>query len=232
MLDNVVWHALGTTQHDVADELDGARRYQREVSPFYGVDVVDEGGWRALADLAGPGHVVVLFRDEVPPPPDGWQPLMDAKGNQMVADGPLERAPAVAVRPLESDDVPQMMELVGLTRPGPFLSRTIELGGYVGAFEGNRLVAMAGERMRVPGYAEVSAVCTHPEARGRGLAAALTTHVANGIRTRGETPFLHVAVGNDGAKRVYERLGFRVRRQVDVVVVRTPDGTPDREGSS
>ena len=126
------------------------------------------------------------------------------------------------VQPLTDADLPQVLALVELTKPGPFAPRTVDLGGYVGVFDGDRLVAMAGERMRLPGYAEVSAVCTHPDARGRGLAAIVTRHVAAAIQERGETPFLHVATTNDGARRVYERLGFETRRIVQLAVLRTP----------
>jgi predicted GNAT family acetyltransferase len=85
-----------------------------------------------------------------------------------------------------------------------------------------RLIAMAGERIRFPGHTEISAVCTHPDARGRGLATALTRHVARAILDRGETPILHVRRDNHDAIRVYERLGFTVRRGIDFVLYRTP----------
>ena len=107
-----------------------------------------------------------------------------------------------------------MLALVELTRPGPFSVRTIDLGGYVGVFDGDRLIAMAGHRLAPPGFREVSAVCTHPDFRGRGLAAGLTALVAQRILDRGERPFLHHASDNDPARRVYEAIGFEFRRQV------------------
>ena len=120
-------------------------------------------------------------------------------------------------------DVGEALALVELTRPGPFAERTIEMGRYWGHLDaGNRLLAMAGERLHLDGHTEISAVCTHPEARGQGLAAALTRHVARAILERDETPFLHVAEGNDGARRVYERLGFRRRRTVEFAYLETP----------
>jgi predicted GNAT family acetyltransferase len=116
-----------------------------------------------------------------------------------------------------------MLALTQLARPGPFLARTIQMGDYAGVYDGERLVAMAGERMRLPGHTEISAVCTHPDARGRGLATALTRHVARAILDRGETPILHVRRDNHDAIRVYERLGFTLRRHIDFVFYRTPD---------
>jgi predicted GNAT family acetyltransferase len=115
-----------------------------------------------------------------------------------------------------------MLELVGLTQPGPFFADTVRLGGYLGVEEDGRLVAMAGRRLHLPGMVEISAVCVHPDAAGRGLGFAVTRQVAAGIRAGGEAPFLHVAHDNDGARRVYERLGFRVRRTIEFRALRSP----------
>jgi GNAT superfamily N-acetyltransferase len=189
-LDNVVWHALATSHRELAEGDGLARRYRPDVAPFHAVTTVDDQGWAALGDLAGPGGIVVLFRDAVPPAPLDWTRVAGGVGHQMVAEALTPIAP-VPSRPLTDEDVPQMLELVALTQPGPFERRTIELGGYIGVFEGDRLLAMAGERMRVPGYTEVSAVCTHPDARGRGLAAALTHQVATTAQARGRSPAPH-----------------------------------------
>jgi predicted GNAT family acetyltransferase len=118
-------------------------------------------------------------------------------------------------------DVPEMLELTGRTKPGPFVPRTVELGGYLGIRRAGRLVAMAGERMRPPGFAEISAVCTDEAWRGHGYAARLTRAVAAGIAARGETPFLHAAADNDNAIRLYKSLGFVHRRDV-VFIAATP----------
>ncbi|WP_278256083.1 GNAT family N-acetyltransferase [Nocardioides convexus] len=134
-------------------------------------------------------------------------------GFQMVLD--VLPAPArVEVVALGPADSAAMRALVERTKPGPFWERTHEMGRYVGVRDGDRLVAMAGERLRPPGATEISAVCTAPEARGRGLAAALVTDAAHAIAARGEQPFLHVAASNTGAIALYERLGFRVRQAV------------------
>jgi predicted GNAT family acetyltransferase len=117
-----------------------------------------------------------------------------------------------------------MLALVKQTQPGPFSERTIEMGRYLGHRADGRLVAMAGERMRCPGFAEVSAVCTDPGYRGRGLGGALTLAVAQHIRGRGDEAFLHVAEENVTAQRLYLELGFTVRRDdVDVLILKSAE---------
>ena len=160
-------------------------------------------------------------------PPADWRRVGGGFGNQMILD---RLAPSAGDRRLDPapdrDRRSPMLALVELTQPGPFRPRTIELGHYFGIFEDGVLVAMAGERLQTPEFTEVSAVCTHPSARGRGLAAALSHRVATGILARGQTPILHVALANVGARRVYERLGFVVRRELEFVAVETPAKRP------
>jgi predicted GNAT family acetyltransferase len=136
--------------------------------------------------------------------------------------GAVADVPVPDARRLGPEDAGEMLALVELTRPGPFSVRTVELGHYFGVFVGGALVAMAGERLRVPGFTEVSAVCTHPDRRGRGLAAGLTALVARGIRARGDTPFLHHAADNHAARRVYEALGFEFRREIGYAAYGAP----------
>jgi ribosomal protein S18 acetylase RimI-like enzyme len=210
-LDNVIWTALTTRQAGFARRVGGAGRFDPEVAPFAAMT----GGpgawaWDDLAAAVGPGGFSVLFfvDDE---PPAGWKRVDKLGLVQMVATDAFTSAPEPAARRLGPDDVPAMLDLVERTRPGPYLARTIEFGGYLGVFEGDALVAMAGERLRVPGFTEISAVCTDPARRGQGLATRLMRAVAAGIRDRGETPFLHAAATNTGAIRLYERLGFVTR---------------------
>ena len=225
-LDNAVWHAL-TTYHRAFTERAGAevagraRRYHPEVSVFVAVEEFDTDSWRDLAALVGPGGSAVLFRDDVPDPPSGWTSLGGGIGHQMVLRD-LSPVTIPAARVLGPDDVGEMLALVELTQPGPFRVRTIELGGYFGVFDGGELVAMAGERLHFPGFCEISAVCTRPDWRGRGLAAGLTALVAQGIQARGEQAFLHHAADNDPARRVYETLGFEFRRKISIAVVGAP----------
>ena len=220
-LDNAVWYALTTHHTGFAEVVGAARRYRPDVSVFGAVEHFDDDAWRDLAALVGPGRPAVLFRPALPEPPPGWTRLGGGVGHQMV----LRELAAVDVpdaRSLGPDDAPEMMALVELTRPGPFAARTVDLGGYVGVFDDGQLVAMAGERLRVPGCCEISAVCTRPDHRGRGLAAGLTALVARAVLARGEQPFLHHASDNDPARRVYESLGFEFRREVEFAAFGAP----------
>ncbi|GGO36780.1 hypothetical protein GCM10012286_09320 [Streptomyces lasiicapitis] len=197
-------------------------RYPHDVSPWLGIPAEpDAADWADLAAFAGPGGQVPLpgVTADVP---DGWELTFDITGVQLVDDGGLAAAPdAEAVR-LGPGDVPEMLALVARTEPGPFRERTIELGTYLGIRHEGALIAMAGERLHPPGWTEISAVCTDPAYRGRGLASRLVLAVAYGIRERGETPFLHTAARNTGAIRLYESLGFRLRRHIPFRAARVP----------
>jgi ribosomal protein S18 acetylase RimI-like enzyme len=220
-LDNVTLHALTTVQQDFAAVAGKARRYEPDVSVFSAIVDDSEAAWSDLATLVGVAGVAILLGGDVPRVPASWTVQVEAHPHQMVLDR-LAPVPRPEARRLGDDDVAQMTALVELTQPGPFRPRTIELGAYHGVFDGDRLVAMAGERQRVPGYTEVSAVCTHPDARRRGLGAGLTALVAQGILDRGDVPFLHHSRDNDAARRVYEALGFRFRRSVQLVIAAPP----------
>jgi predicted GNAT family acetyltransferase len=137
---------------------------------------------------------------------------------QMTFEAPQPAKPSQAFRKLTLADVPDMLALTKLTEPGPFLLRTIELGAYYGIHESGSLVAMAGERLHLTGFTEVSAVCTHPSFRGRGYGNALMSIVISGIMNRGETPFLHVRTDNP-AIELYKKLGFQVRAQLYLAVI-------------
>jgi predicted GNAT family acetyltransferase len=125
-----------------------------------------------------------------------------------------------SVEDLNISHVDEMLALVELTKPGPFSRRTPELGSYLGIHEGGQLVAMAGERLRLTGYTEISAVCTRPESRGRGYASSLVSALIQKITERDETPFLHVRTENVQAIRVYEKLGFKTRRIINIALVK------------
>jgi ribosomal protein S18 acetylase RimI-like enzyme len=155
--------------------------------------------------------------------PDVWEQVFGIPTTQMVA-GDLEEAPARDAQQLGPDDVPEMLDLVGRTHPGPFERRTVELGDYLGIRDDTgALVAMAGMRLRPPGYTEISAVCTDEHVRGRGLATAHVRDLVGRIRGRGETPMLHVMTSNVTAISVYLGLGFTVRREQDVIGLRAPE---------
>lgn len=222
LLDNPVWHALTGPHQKVAEARSAASRYDPEVAPFAAVpDAPTTDTWDDLRDLVGQGGAAVLF---VKPPnvPDGWEELFRIPTAQMVATS-VEPARAADAQLLGPDDVGDMLALVGRTHPGPFERRTIELGEYLGVRdETGTLVAMAGMRMHLPGYTEISAVCTDEPARGRGLASALVRDLVGRILDRGETPMLHVMTTNLSAIRVYDQLGFKLRREQDVIGLRPP----------
>jgi ribosomal protein S18 acetylase RimI-like enzyme len=223
-LDNAVWWALSTRHSGFAEVHGRARRYRGDISVFAAVDRFDQESWHDLAALFRPSRTGALFGSGLPGRlPDGWRTVARGQGRQLILAGDdLSEGEPITTRALTTDDVPQVLELVAATQPGPFRRGTMALGCYYGHFADDRLVAMAGERLGWAGSTEISAVCTHPELRGRGYAAALTRHVARGILERGERPFLHVAEANERACRVYERLGFRQRRLVDFAVVEAP----------
>ncbi|SEP04514.1 GNAT family N-acetyltransferase [Amycolatopsis saalfeldensis] len=228
VLGNAAWASLTGPHAHFAERKGQVLRYPVDVAPFLAVpDEPDEHVWRDIADLAGPGAVVPLPAQAGPPPP-GWEVLRAAAGVQLVDDRVAAAPDPEAVR-LTAADVPEMLDLVARTKPGPFRPRTVALGTYLGIRRDGALVAMAGERLHPPGWTEISAVCTDPAFRGRGLAARLVHAVAAGIRDRGETPFLHAAATNTNAIRLYETLGFRLRRRTVLGRARVP--ADDRLGT-
>jgi ribosomal protein S18 acetylase RimI-like enzyme len=224
VLDNPVWHSAGGRDARLATSGRLARRFLGDVSPFGAIAQASDAAWAELHALSGDGVVIAVAG----PPivlPDGWQRVATLDGYQMIDRGtPSGQKPGSALEPtvpLGPADVPEMRELVALTNPGPFEARTIEFGGYVGVRSGGRLVAMAGERLHPPGWSEVSAVCTHPDFRGRGLAELVVRTVVARIHARGEGAFLHV-VHDNPARRLYERVGFTTRIPITFSIIRTP----------
>jgi ribosomal protein S18 acetylase RimI-like enzyme len=220
-LDNVAWASL-TGAHARFAEVNGlAARYDPEVSPFTALaDQADPAAWRDLAALVGPGTDVFLSGPRLAAP-TGWERVGGLPGVQLTGAAVAGKADPETVV-LGAADVPEVLDLVERAKPGPFRKRTIEFGGYLGIRREGRLIAMAGERLRVPGWTEISAVCTDPAFRGEGLAARLTGAVTARIRDRGEQPFLHAAAENTGAIRLYERLGFVLRTPVTFGIYREP----------
>jgi ribosomal protein S18 acetylase RimI-like enzyme len=222
VLDNPVWAALVGPHAHFAEANGRAARYPVDVSPFLALsDEADERAWADVRGLVGPGGRIGLAGPHLRPPED-WAVDWRVEGVQLTGDGVVGAADAEA-EVLGSADVPEMLDLVARTEPGPFRPRTIEMGRYLGIRRDGALVAMAGERLRPPGWTEVSAVCTDPAYRGQGLAGRLVRAVAAGIEARGERPFLHAAADNTGALRLYHALGFRLRRKTEFLVVRVPE---------
>jgi predicted GNAT family acetyltransferase len=221
VLDRPVWNALNTRQSNVAVGGDFARRFLPEIGPLAGARDDGSQSQEALAALIPPDSPLILLQaDEIVLPP-GIDVIMRAPAVQMVCKclAPLPDGFETRIEKLDEEDVPQMVVLATLTKPGPFEAGTSRLGGFRGIKENGALVAMAGERMKPIGYTEVSGVCVHPRARGRGYARALSIAVAARIIDRGETPYLHAYATNTAAIGLYESLGFRLRRHAHIAVI-------------
>jgi ribosomal protein S18 acetylase RimI-like enzyme len=224
-LDNPIWNALNSEQSAVAEGDWPARRFPAEIGPLSGLAEPTAPAYDDLRGLVDVGGVVALFLDMEQEVMPGWSLERAGLLSQMVLSEDADIAhislPAEAeLRRLTREDVAAMVTLAKLTEPGPFGVRTHELGEFFGMFEYGRLMAMAGQRLHLPGFREVSAVCTHPDARGKGYARALMSEVMARIRSEGETPFLHSFAHNAPAIRVYEDLGFRLRRNLHLAVLR------------
>ncbi|WP_322657971.1 GNAT family N-acetyltransferase [Streptomyces justiciae] len=228
LLDNPVWAALDGPHAGFAERVGRAARYPADVYAFAALaDPADPAAWADLHALLGPGTTAKVKGVETVP--DGWDVVGGGQGVQLVDTG-LRAEPAPEAVRLGPDDVPDILDLVARTRPGPYLARTVHLGTYLGIRHRGQLIALAGERLHLPGWTEISAVCTDPDHRGRGLGTRLVRAVAAGIRERGETPFLHAAANNASAVRLYESIGFTLRRRSTILQVRSP-GTDPRRGA-
>jgi ribosomal protein S18 acetylase RimI-like enzyme len=217
-LDNPAYASLGGAHAPLARVRGRARRYLDDVAPFLALPSPPSAqDWQDAAALVAPG-TLVAGRYSGAELPDGWRAVQAFDLVQMVEQRVTGVECAEAIK-LGAEDVPEMLELVAQTEPGPFLQRTIELGDYLGIRRGGVLIAMAGERFHLDGWTEISAVCTRPEHRGEGLASCLMGALLAGIQRRSERAFLHVISTNTGAIRLYETLGFRVRQQATLTVV-------------
>jgi hypothetical protein len=179
VLDNPIWHSLQTLQAGLGERSARglARRFQPEVSPFCALSEISPAAWQDMVGLLGGAGVVVCFLESVPETPAGWELLHTEELTQYLADD-LQPLGESRGELLGVEDLPEILPLVEETNPGPFGPRTLETGDYIGVRRDGDLVAMAGVRMRMPGFSEVSAVCVHPSARRLGLAGQLTLEVA------------------------------------------------------
>ena len=222
-MDHPIWEALHSWHAGVAEANPLACRFPLAFTSLGALHAPGAEAYAALAELQRPGEATALIAAAWAPPPPGWEVRYSASLPQMTHLGPLPAAPvfdpADELVELGAGDSAEMQALAERTRPGPFGPRTHELGRYIGVRRERRLLAMAGERLRLPGYTEISAVCTDAAAAGRGLASGLVSILVAAIRGRGETPFLHVRADNHRAIGVYRRLGFTVRRELHVDVV-------------
>lgn len=218
LLNNPVWHTLNSYHQHLAIRAEDAARYQPDILGAVAISENSNVGLNNLRGLVETNEIIGIL-GWMPEDTSGWEVLNIDQARQLICKD-LKSVTKVDIVVLTTNDVPEMLELINVAQPGPFSARTIEMGQYLGIRQDSHLVSMAGERFHFTGFCEVSAVCTHPDYRGRGYAGALTTMVAESILKRQETPFLHVAPGNDSALRLYIKLGFRIRKEIQVSILK------------
>ena len=227
LLDNPIWNSLATRHAHLAIGVHIghglARRYPADIGPLSAVQELTSEAYADLAAIVPEGDVAVLFLENSLEIPTGWQLLRDGTLVQMVCPTvPARPSLAEAILPMTSADFPEMVTLASLTEPGPFRDHTANLGGFAGIRVDGRLAAMAGQRLAPTGFAEVSAVCTHPDFRGRGYAQALVAAVTRNIHSEGQMPFLTSFEANTGAVHIYQQVGFVHRRTFQLAVLKPP----------
>jgi predicted GNAT family acetyltransferase len=218
-LDHPIWNALTSRQRALAEGGPLALRYPPAIAPFAAMAEIAPENFAVLHALMSPSDIAVLFTPDPVTPPAEFKVMLAETGEQMIGTPAESAIRGAEIVTLGFDDVPDMMALTELTRPGPFNARTHELGTFLGIRIDGELVAMAGERMKPAHYTEVTAVCVHPSHRGRGYAQALLGAVSRQILARGELPMLHVFSSNSSAIALYRRQGMEIRRRLWVTVL-------------
>jgi ribosomal protein S18 acetylase RimI-like enzyme len=221
VLDNAIWFSLTTRHSNIAEGKGRARRYPIGVSPLGAILDASDASFEALASLLGPDEEIALGSPTEISPGGGLEAFARMELRQMVRSSLSRPIAAPHVIPLGAADVADMLALVEITKPGPFRKRTHELGQYFGIRVDGRLAAMAGERLRPAGYTEISAVCTHPDYRGRSYGRDLVETLVRNIVDRGDVPILHVEKDNRAAS-LYENIGFSMRQTIHLVGLRKP----------
>jgi predicted GNAT family acetyltransferase len=221
-LNRPVWSALTTGDRRFAEGGPLALRFPPDIAPFGATADDSPEAFAALKELLPrEGRVALVSLDKLKPYP-GLEVAREAPILQMIVDRKTPAPPeGLAPIVLGPSDVPEMLRLVEQTNPGPFGPRTHELGQYIGVRVDGSLAAMAGERMRLDGAVEISAVCVGPEHRGKGYAAFLVAWLVRKLRDEGAAPFLHVFTDNP-AIALYERLGFIKRKTLRLTVLARP----------
>lgn len=224
ILDNMIWNAMTTGNRDIAIVDGELGLYQPDIAPFAGLkELTNENLDKLYAIVPSGKRVAISYPDTLSLDKDKWTTLQHMDVTQMVYERPVAAFTTTAsnmILPLDNEHIPEMLELTALTKPGPFLQRTILFGNYFGIFVDGRLAAMAGQRMHPLPYMEVSAVCTHPDFRGHGYARALMLHVMKIILGNSFIPFLHVLTSNTGAIHLYESIGFRTRTRLFIDMIK------------
>lgn len=222
ILHNPAWEALGSRQAHFNEGNAVMRWFPADVSPFVGLNQWDAASQGSLLREMPAHRTFSVMTAEQVKLREEWDIVVSIPLYQMVCEAfkPYRNKDA-QIRELTVADVPKMLDLTARTKPGPFFQRTIGMGSYFGLFDGDTLASMAGERLKLTGYTEVSAICTEPAYLGKGYASAVTSVVCEKIISEGNTPFLHVRADNTRAIDVYKKLGFGVRADVFFAVIRT-----------
>ncbi|WFU09741.1 GNAT family N-acetyltransferase [Rhizobium sp. CB3090] len=219
ILDRPAWNALRTAHATLAEGSERARRYPPSIVPFAAPADDTAESLEALASLPAADEIMALVEANPMPIPKGLTIISEDKLVQMIAEQPYERISDSRIEPLTEADAPEMLALATLTKPGPFTLRAQSLGTFWGMKIDGRLVAMAGQRMRQPGFTELSGLCTHPDFQGRGLGRLLFRFVASEISARDETVYLHARAANTLAISLYKAMGFRLRSEMNLRIV-------------
>ncbi|MDX8539889.1 GNAT family N-acetyltransferase [Mesorhizobium abyssinicae] len=219
LLDRPIWSALSSRHQSFAQGDSLAKRYRPSIVPFAATAADDTASLDALGRLIPPLESSIVVQADAIVLPAALSAISTASLVQMIAERPVQAVSDERIRRLTQDDAAEMLALAALTKPGPFTLEALSLGDFWGVKIDGRLAAMAGERMKQPGYTELSGVCSHPDFRGGGLARRLSLFVANQIMTRGEIPYLHAYASNVAAIGLYESIGFRLRSMMNMAVV-------------
>ena len=223
-LDNPIYNALISGNNNFAKGIDNAMYFIEDMAAFAGLKDNSKADFDLLYQLSKDESLFVVFSIFPLQIPEQWNLITSFEMCQMVFEGsemPISKKEQFV--DLKEENVKEMKNLVELTKPGPFLDRTIEFGNYTGIFNKGKLVAIAGHRFNPAPYREISAVCTHPDYLGNGYASDLLQEQIKRITNRDEIPFLHVRIDNEGAIKLYQKLGFKIRTKMNGYVISKAD---------
>ncbi len=219
-LDAPIWCSLATHQSDLAQGDQFARRYPAHTAPFAAMADTSPKSYASLATIIPKGGQVALFTTEKLEPPSEFFVVARNTIEQMIMVSPQPKRTSASYEVMAGHDAEEMTSLVQKTNPGPFSKNTPDLGTFIGIREKGNLIALAGERMRLPHFTEVSTICVHPDHRRLGHAQGLIVALVEQINERNETPFLHVLSSNSVAISLYEKLGFSIRSTLFLCVLK------------
>jgi ribosomal protein S18 acetylase RimI-like enzyme len=229
LLDNPIYNALASGNENLSLGNEQAKYFLPEVDPFAGLRENSPADVDALYRISPAESFFILFMPGEVEIPDQWKIVRRMKILQMVYEKPGElRAASRELVDLKESDIPAMLDLTKMTNPGPFLSDTIRFGNYAGIFDGDRLIAMAGQRLQPKPFVEISAVCTHPAYIGKGFASMLISDQIRRITASSGIPFLHVLEDNAVAIKIYQKLGLAARRKITAYAIRKRAVKPEK----